>query len=46
MRPAASFRDRSALSIPGVEPIEPRIGVGLKDPAIAGKMSLGMDAGE
>ena len=45
MRPAAGFRDRSGLSIRRVERIEPRIGIGLKDPGIAGEMLLGMDAG-
>jgi hypothetical protein len=45
VRPASSFRDRSRLSIRRVEPIEPGIGIGLKDPAIAGEMLLGMDAG-
>ena len=45
MRPAAGFRDRPARAIRRVERIEPAIGVGLKDPAIARKMLLGMDAG-
>ena len=45
MRPAAGFSDRSAFSIRYVERIEPRIGVSLKDPSIAGEMLLGMNGG-
>jgi len=45
MRPAARFRDRPSFSIWRVERVESRIGIGLENPAIAGKMLLGMDAG-
>src|SRR5207344_889767 len=45
LRRASGFRDRSRLSPRLVELIEPSIGVGLQDPAIAGEMLLGVDAG-
>src|SRR6516162_3091015 len=44
VRPASGFGDRSRLSRWLVEPIEAGIGVGLKNPAIASEMLLGMDA--
>src|SRR3954467_12966360 len=45
MRPAAGFGNRSALPIRRVERIESAVGVGLKDPVVAGQMLLGMNAG-
>jgi tetratricopeptide (TPR) repeat protein len=45
MRLAAGFGNGSRLSVRIVERIEPRLGVGLKDPRIAGKMLLRMNAG-
>ena len=45
MRPAARFDDHSRLAVLPVQGVEPRIGVGLKNPGISGEMPLGMDPG-
>ena len=42
VRPAGCFCDRSWLSVGGVEPIEPGIGIGLQDACIVAQMALRM----
>ena len=42
MRPAGSLDNRSRLAVGFVQPVEPRIGVCLHQPGVAGQMLLGM----
>ena len=45
VRPTACLRDRPSLAISRVEPIVPRIGIGLQNLGIVGEMPLGMLGG-
>jgi hypothetical protein len=45
MRPAGSLGDRPGLTVCRIEPIEARIGVGLKNAGVALQMAFGMIAG-
>ena len=41
MRPAGRLGDRPAAAVGCIEPVEARIGVGLQDPAVAGRWRSG-----